>query len=31
MVFNEECEIETQKEYTIVKIPDKEKKADKKL
>lgn len=25
IIFNEECEIETQKEYTIIKIPEKEK------
>lgn len=31
IVFNEECEIETQKEYTLIKIPGKEKTDDKKL
>ena len=31
IVFNEECEIETQKEYTIIKIPEKENPDGKKL
>lgn len=31
IVFNEECEIETEKEYTIIKIPEKEKDIEKKL